>query len=208
MFYFVFVFLSPHQRTFFSLLFREREEGKERSIDWLPPIHTRTGDRTCNLSVYGTTLQPTEPPLQVFCKCPCGGTHKQADPLGGLERVRLARGEVVGQGRGRLAHSVHTSALFEEFHNGATGSLGPCGRGTGAGGLDVPQTKCWPLASPALPCVREIPPSPCTLTGCLSKAAAPGAPARGPAGLCWGRGGGLNTLPQPPLSRWSPLISG
>ena len=53
---------------------REREEGGER--DRLPPISTLTGDwnynlgvcpdqdQTHHLLVYGTTLQPTEPPGQ------------------------------------------------------------------------------------------------------------------------------------------------
>ena len=37
---------------------------RERNINWLPPVHTLTRDWTHNLLVYGTTLQPTEPPGQ------------------------------------------------------------------------------------------------------------------------------------------------
>ena len=44
--------------------FRERGRERERNINWLLPVHAPTGDRTCNLLVYGTPLQPTEPPGQ------------------------------------------------------------------------------------------------------------------------------------------------
>ena len=56
----------------------ERDRGREenRYIDWLPLIHALTGDQTCNLAlcltrnrtlnllVYRTMLQPTEPHQQ------------------------------------------------------------------------------------------------------------------------------------------------
>ena len=44
--FFEFFLFYPHPRTFF-LVFSEREEGRERNIDWLPPMHTRTRDHTC-----------------------------------------------------------------------------------------------------------------------------------------------------------------
>ena len=55
------------------LLILEREEGTkrekkpavwQRNINQLPPMCTPTKNRTCNLLVYGTMLQPTEPPVQ------------------------------------------------------------------------------------------------------------------------------------------------
>ena len=40
-------------------------EGKREAInDWLSPACALTGDQTCNLSVYGTTLQLTDTPSQ------------------------------------------------------------------------------------------------------------------------------------------------
>ena len=51
----------------------ERQEGRERNIDWPPPAHTQTRDQTCNLGMcpdwelnlqpfsYGMMLQPNEP---------------------------------------------------------------------------------------------------------------------------------------------------
>ena len=53
---------------------REREEGGERetsvgSPPSPPPACTLTRDRTCNLLVYGMTLQPTEPPGQGSLDC-------------------------------------------------------------------------------------------------------------------------------------------
>lgn len=44
----VFVF-NPHPRICSLIL--EIEEGGERDIDWLRPIRTLTGDRTCDLGV-------------------------------------------------------------------------------------------------------------------------------------------------------------
>ena len=42
----------------------EREKHQcERNVHQLPPVHALTRDQTCNLLVYGTTLQPTEPTL-------------------------------------------------------------------------------------------------------------------------------------------------
>ena len=29
----------------------ERERGRQRNIDWLPPVHALTGDQTCNLGL-------------------------------------------------------------------------------------------------------------------------------------------------------------
>ena len=48
---------------------RERERKREKhnvreKHPMLPPVHTPARDRTHNLLVYGTTLQPTEPPSQ------------------------------------------------------------------------------------------------------------------------------------------------
>ena len=43
------------------MFFGERERERERNIDWLPPVCAPTRDWTCNLSVYRTTLQPTDP---------------------------------------------------------------------------------------------------------------------------------------------------
>ena len=37
---------------------------RERNTDWLIPTCAPTRDRTHNLLVYKTTLQPTEPPGQ------------------------------------------------------------------------------------------------------------------------------------------------
>ena len=47
----------------YFLNFREGkgEREKERSINWLPPMHTLTWDQTHSLSVSGPTLQPPEP---------------------------------------------------------------------------------------------------------------------------------------------------
>ena len=54
-------------------LLLEREEGRERNIDWLPPVRAHTRDCTHNPDMcsdqelnpqpfgFGTTLQPTEP---------------------------------------------------------------------------------------------------------------------------------------------------
>lgn len=36
----------------------------QKSTNHLPPIRTRTGDRTHNLKVYGMMLPPTDPPGQ------------------------------------------------------------------------------------------------------------------------------------------------
>ena len=55
------LFFNPHLRICL-LIFREKD--RERNLNWLPPTCTPTGDQTCNLLVYGTTLQPTEPPGQ------------------------------------------------------------------------------------------------------------------------------------------------
>ena len=59
----------PHPRIL--LLILERKEGterktamSERNIDQLPLSWAPTRDQTYNLVVYGTTLQPTEPPGQ------------------------------------------------------------------------------------------------------------------------------------------------
>ena len=40
---------------------RGAEKERERNLDWLPPICAPTGNRTCDLLVYGLTLQPVEP---------------------------------------------------------------------------------------------------------------------------------------------------
>ena len=68
----LFCFIFPHLRTFFHC-FLEGEEGKERNIDGLPPIHAWTRDQThkrgvcpdweLNTQSFGhrSMLQPTEP---------------------------------------------------------------------------------------------------------------------------------------------------
>ena len=43
-------YFSPH-RGHFSIAFRE--EGGERNVDWLPPLHAQTRDHTPSLSVTG-----------------------------------------------------------------------------------------------------------------------------------------------------------
>ena len=67
-------YFNPQPKIYFLLIFREG--GRERDIDWLPPICTLTGGqthtlgmcpaqgRTHHLLVHGMTLQPTEQPGQ------------------------------------------------------------------------------------------------------------------------------------------------
>ena len=68
-------FFNPHTRICFYRFERERGRGREkekksmwetsmwnRNIYPLPSLGTPTRDQTCNLLVYGTTLQPTERP--------------------------------------------------------------------------------------------------------------------------------------------------
>ena len=67
-----FFFLNPHPRTFFHCS-SEREEGRETSVQELPPKRAGTGDQMHNLGRcpdqelntqplgYRTVLQPTEP---------------------------------------------------------------------------------------------------------------------------------------------------
>ena len=55
LFIYLFIHLLSHPRTFLFITFGERGRErmkhwcKMRNIDWLPHVHTRTGDRTCNL---------------------------------------------------------------------------------------------------------------------------------------------------------------
>ena len=76
----IIIIFNSHMRTFFFLgswllereevRQKERERNKERRIDWLPPIHSQTGDHIplCpdqgwhpQPFSHGTKLQPTEP---------------------------------------------------------------------------------------------------------------------------------------------------
>ena len=43
---------------------REKEKGEKKNIDRLFLTCAPTGNQTHNLSVYGTMIQPTEPPGQ------------------------------------------------------------------------------------------------------------------------------------------------
>ena len=58
-----FVFESSLKDMFIDFFFR-REEGGERSINWLPPICTLSGDQTLISLVYGTMLQPLSHPAR------------------------------------------------------------------------------------------------------------------------------------------------
>ena len=76
-FYCFFFFFNPHLRICFLILERgvNREGGRERkretsmwerNIDQLPPVCALTGEQTHNLLVFGTMLQPTEPPARAL----------------------------------------------------------------------------------------------------------------------------------------------
>ena len=54
------------------LLFLEREEGRKRNIDQLPPLRAPTRDGTHNLLKYGTVLQLTEPSERGLYSLLCG----------------------------------------------------------------------------------------------------------------------------------------
>ena len=66
-------FFNPHQRTCF-LFILEREEGGKRKtrmsshqgLNSQPRLCALTGNRICNLLVYGMMLQPTEQPSQSY----------------------------------------------------------------------------------------------------------------------------------------------
>ena len=64
-------FLKIVVREYVLLIFFERGTGRGRerninvrNIDQLLPVHILTRNRTCNVLVFGTMLQPTEPPGQ------------------------------------------------------------------------------------------------------------------------------------------------
>ena len=56
-FFFFCSFSSPEDIFFHCFFFWEKHEH-ERIIDWLPPIHTRTGDRTHSPGTYWLGIQP------------------------------------------------------------------------------------------------------------------------------------------------------
>ena len=129
LFSFFFFFLHPQLRMFVDLRerWREREREREtlmreRNTDRLPPVHTSTGNRACNLSVrWGCSSHLSHP-----AGAACLAVTQPCTPTGALPReapMRMTALELVWRTNGVTVRG-HSDCTKEQLSMGHFGKIG------------------------------------------------------------------------------------